>query len=195
MRRFVLGFVLMLAAVAPLSAQTLSTRDIIELTKAGLGEEVLLALIDVHRPVFPIDPDTLKMLKDAGVRQSVIVAMVKSGREVPPFEPPQDAEQLMTRSAPPPQVVVVDHGYQEERRMREVAVPVAVPVYVPVHMRWSQHLQPYHVQPHVQPQHFQPVSRAEPVYWGFGGQLRPDAWKPSDPPHKPWNPGDGPQKK
>lgn len=191
MRRFVLGFVLMLAAVAPLSAQTLSTRDIMELTKVGLGEEVLLALIEVHRPVFPIDPDTLKMLNDAGVHKSVIVAMVKSGREVPPFEPLQDAEQLMTRSAPPPQVVVVDHGYQEERRVREVVVPVAVPVYVPVHVRGSQHVQPYHVQP----RHFQPVSRAEPVYWGFGGQLRPDAWKPSDPPQKPWNPGEGPQKK
>ena len=194
MHRLVLACLLILAPAASVSAQTLSTRDIIELTRAGLGEEVLLALIEVHRPVFPIDPDTLKMLKNAGVRQGVIVAMVKSGREGPPVEPAPQPEPVMAGS-PPPHVVVVDHGYQEERRVREVAVPVAVPVYVPVRVRRSQHVQPQHVSPHVQPQPFQPVRRAEPVYWGSGGKLRPDAWKPSDPQQKPWKPGDPPQKK
>ena len=193
MHRLVFACLLIIAPAASAAAQTLSTRDIIELTRAGLGEEVLLALIEVHRPVFPIDPATLKMLKDAGVRQGVIVAMVKSGREVPPVEPAPEPEPVMAGS-PPPQVVVVDHRYQEER-VREVAVPVAVPVYVPVHVRRSQHVQPHHVSPHVQPQHLQPVRRAEPVYWGFGGKLRPDAWKPSESPQRPWKPGDPPQKK
>jgi hypothetical protein len=41
----------------------------------------------------------------------------------------------------------------------EVYVPVAVPVAVVVPNR---HHQPGHVE--------------KPVYWGFGGQLRPDAW-------------------
>ncbi len=66
--------------------------------------------------------------------------------------------------------------------MREVPVPVAVPVYVPVrvHRPWP----------------VEPARPEEPVYWGFGGRLRPDAWKPSDGTHhKPFWVVEGPQKK
>ena len=178
MRRFVLVFLLLVAPAQVLSAQTLTTRDMISLTKSGLGEEVLLALIEVHRPVFPIDPDTLKLLKDAGVPQSVIVAMVRSGRELPQADlrpvPISDPELPGVSSAAPP-VVVVERSY-EERPVREIAVPVAVPVYVPVRLRSHRDIG-------------HPVKPVEPVFWGFGGKLRPDAWKP-DPPQTPWKPGE-----
>jgi len=181
MRPLLLAAVLTLAPAA-LSAQTLTTRDIVMLTQAGLEEEVLLALIEVHRPVFPIDADTLKMLRDAGVRQNVIVAMVKSGREAPRVEPvPEPEPTISGGTAPPPQVIVIEHP-REEPRVREVPVPVAVPVYVPVrvHRRWP----------------VEPARPEEPVYWGFGGKLRPDAWKPSDgTQHKPFWVVEGPQKK
>lgn len=181
MRPLLLAALLTLAPAA-LSAQTLTTRDIVTLTQAGLGEEVLLALIEVHRPVFPVDADTLKMLRDAGVRQNVIVAMVKSGRETPRVErvtEPEPPEITISRAtAPPPQVVVIEHP-REEPGVREVAVPVAVPVYVPVRVHRPR-----------------PVQGVEPVYWGFGGKLRPDAWKPSDgTQHKPFWVVEGPQKK
>src|SRR5215213_4310516 len=90
MRRLLAILTLALAPALPAGAQTLSTRDVIELSKAGLGEEVLLALIEVNRSVFPVDRDTMKSLKDAGVPPTVIVAMVKSGREVEP--PPAPAQ-------------------------------------------------------------------------------------------------------
>lgn len=182
MRRFVLALLLVMAPLSPVSAQTLSIKDIIDLTKAGLADEVLLALIEVHRPVFPIDPDTLKLLKAAGVRQPVIVAMVKSGREQPLVEAVAEPAPELTRSAPPPTVVVVDHERAEDYRVREVAVPVAVPVYVPVRVR---------------PRHDDdrpPTRRVEPVFWGWGGKLRPDAWKPSEKEKKPLVPRE-PQKK
>ena len=41
MRRLAV-FLTVLLAAAPAAAQTLTTRDIVALTKAGLGEEVLL---------------------------------------------------------------------------------------------------------------------------------------------------------
>lgn len=148
--------------------QTVTTRDIVELSKARLPEEVLLALIEVNRPIFPVDTDTLKGLRESGVAPNVIIAMIKSGRELPPPAPIMTDEN--PTQAPPPQVVDVDHGHEEEfaprvryeERVREVAVPY--PVYIPVRAR-----------PGVRPQ---PKS-AEPVYWGFGGKLRPDAWKPT----------------
>ena len=44
----------------PARADALTVRDVIELTRAGLGEEVLLALIEVDRSIFPIDAATIK---------------------------------------------------------------------------------------------------------------------------------------
>jgi hypothetical protein len=166
MRPFFPAVAMLLAPLALAGAQTVTPRDIVELSKAGLDEEVLLALIEVHRPVFPVDTETLKGLKDAGVAPNVIIAMIKSGREAPP--PPVSelvAEHTPPAPAPQPQVVVVERErYYDEPRVREVAVPV--PIYVPVRMRV----------PHYPRQELKPV---EPVYWGFGGKLRPDGWKPT----------------
>ena len=170
MRRF-LSLMLLLALPASAAAQgsLLTVRDIVDLTKAGLGEEALIALIEVNRPIFPVDVDTLKGLKVAGVPPSVIVAMIKSGREAPPppavpvpVETPWVAEPQPEPLPPPPPVVVVEH----HERVREV--PVAVPVYVAVPTR---RIVDHPRRPAPKP--------AEPVYWGWGGKLRPDAWKPT----------------
>jgi hypothetical protein len=169
MRLFVLAVAMLLAPLALASAQTVTTRDIVELSKAGLDEKVLLALIEVHRPVFPVDTETLKGLKDAGVAPGVIIAMIKSGREAPPAPVPERvAEHSPPAPAPPPQIVVVERErHYDEPRVREVAVPV--PVYVPVRTRVRH--DSVRPRPDLKP--------AAPVYWGFGGKLRPDAWKPT----------------
>jgi hypothetical protein len=167
MRSF-LSILLLVALPASVAAQgsLLTIRDIVDLTKAGLGDEALIALIEVNRPVFPVDVDTLKRLKASGVAPSVIVAMIKSGREVPPPPPPVALEAPVVYDPeplpPPPPVVVVEH----HERIREV--PVAVPVYVAVPTR--------RIVDHPRRHAPQPV---DPVYWGWGGKLRPDAWKPT----------------
>jgi hypothetical protein len=184
MRRFVL-LLLPLLALWPVRADALSIRDVIELSRAGLGDDVLLALIEVDRSVFPIDTATLKSLKQAGLSDRVIVALVRSARTPPP---PLDAAPIPDDppQAPAPQVIVIDH--HDAPVIREV--PVAVPVYIPVAIRsgFRQHRDvrsndgpTVPVQMTVHPQQ-QPDGRhakpAEPVYWGWGGTLRPDAWKP-----------------
>ena len=93
MRRMLLAGTAALALlVCARPADALTIRDIIELTRAGVGDDVLLALIEVDRGVYPTDPATLKQLKAAGVSDRVMVALVRSGREVPeaqvaPFAP------------------------------------------------------------------------------------------------------------
>jgi hypothetical protein len=188
MRRFVLPVVLVLGFAASARAQTLTVSDILELTKAGLNEQALLALVEVHKSIFPIDRDTLKMLKASGVSDNVIVAMIRSGRDTIPPPPPapllpslivdrgdgtqplvvkdRDDRPIDTR------VVVVEQPSprREERRVREVEErvrEVAVPVYVPVPTRQRD-----------RDERPDPPKAAAPVYWGFDGKLRPDAWKP-----------------
>ena len=194
MRRVTLALLFALFA-GPAAAQTLTTKEIVELTKAGLGEEVLLALIEVHRSVFPIDRETLKMLKAEGVRDNVVVAMIRSGRDpipVPPPPPPaptpsvivdrgDGTPELIIKDRDPEQtrVVVVEDQHEPlvDRRSsaaeRVVEVPVAVPIYVPVQTRRP-------VDTRRSLDRGEPVKRSEPVYWGFGGKLRPDAWKPAE---------------
>lgn len=170
-------------------AEAITLREIVELTKAGLSEEVLLALIEVDQRVFSIDPETVKSLRDAGVSPRVIVAIVKSGR-MPPAEP-VNPERVVTervievdRGDPPaPQIVVIDRPVVHE-------VPVAIPVYVAVGSRSRVRYpsQPYVVAPSpfipygssagARVEDPDPPKRAEPVYWGFGGKRRPDTWLP-----------------
>ena len=195
MRRLAMLFALCALCGSTLSAERLSTRDIIELSRAGLGDEVLLALIDVSRGVYPIDPATLKQLKDGGVSERVIAALVRSGREIVVPEPPLavDASQDDERVQPQPQVIVIERPAPE---IREVAVPVPVPVYLagPVGRVRRTHV---NTVPAAQETRFVPFQQGQPlvsptveepkqpVYWGFGGKRRPDTW-PEPPRH-----GDG----
>jgi hypothetical protein len=117
----------------------------------------------------------------------VIVAIVKSGRTpAPPAEP---VVEIVPPDPPPPQVVVVDRPV-----VHEVAVAVPFPVYVAVggRSRVRHRDLPYVPQspfglfeiPTVSPAARRPegLKHAEPVYWGWGGKRRPDAWDPAPPP-------------
>jgi hypothetical protein len=199
--RLALAAAVLLLAGAVGRAEALTIRDVIELTKAGVSEEVLLALIDVDGGVYASDTETLKALKQAGVSERVMVALVRSGRErrlpepTPPPAPQDEAQ------APAPPVVVVEH---HEPQVQQVVVPV--PVYVPVYTsRARVHRDPYVTQRVVTgdfaPSNYVPfspappvirqqVEPAPPVYWGFGGKRRPDAWAPSPWEREPASEGD-----
>jgi type IV secretory pathway VirB10-like protein len=167
-------------------ADAVTIRDIIELSKAGLSDNVIIALIEVDRSVYSIDTATLKHLKSAGVSDAVIVAMIHSGRDRPvepaapmPQEPvpmPQEQPAIEPEAPPPPPQPVA------------VPYPVPVPVYVPVPVVTRGTARHETVVKTIQTDDGSlvraqvPVPRncvkAEPVYWGFGGKLRPDAWQP-----------------
>lgn len=185
MRRSLWVVVILAVAIgaSPARAEAITLREIVELTRAGLSDEVLLALIEVDQRVFAIDSDTLKSLKDAGVSPAVIVAIVKSGRT--PQPQPDPVIDITPPDPPPPQVVVVERPV-----VHEVPVVVPVPVYLAVGGRsHTRHPEPYIVPPSPfvpfgtlgvssvvdRPE---PRKRPEPVYWGWGGKLRPDAWQP-----------------
>jgi hypothetical protein len=194
-----LVMILVVLGVTARRAQAITLTEIMELTRAGLNDEILLALIEVDQRVFAIDPGTLKTLKDAGVSPRVIVAIVKSGRTpqprpdpIPTIPPIPAINDVQPPDPPDPQVVV-----SERPVVHEVQVAVPVPVYVAVGGRSrSRHReQPYIVPPTAfvpfgsivvaqAPARPGPPKRAEPVYWGWGGKLRPDAWQPDPPTHK-----------
>jgi hypothetical protein len=180
MRVFVLAALVFVATAQSVAALTI--RDIIELSRSGLKDDVLLALIEVDGGVYATDTDTLKSLKEAGVSDRVMVALIRSGREK--REQPAPVS-VVAEEAPnqPPQVVVIDH---RDAAPQQVVVPV--PVYVPVyqtHVRGRRDAGSAVVDTYVPFQSgrpaVRPVEEPKPVYWGFGGKLRPDAWgQPAD---------------
>lgn len=200
MRRVFCSMLAVLALSAA-RADAVTIRDLIELSKAGLSDQVLIALIETDRSVFTLDAATLKQLKDGGVSDAVIVAAIRSGRTPRPEPVPvQPAVQPAPDAEPQPrepQVIVIDHHDQAQA---PVAYPVAVPVYVPV-VAPSRHIldDGRRLQPgfnglgngsvttivptdqglvKVRVAVPQNCVKAEPVFWGFGGKLRPDSWQP-----------------
>jgi hypothetical protein len=183
LRRTAVAF-LAIAALTVGRADAVTIRDLIELTRAGLSDQVLLALIEVDRSVFTIDTPTVKQLKEAGVSEAVIVALIRSGR--PPRA--QDSEQAPPpeySAARQPEVIVIDH-HDSAPAPVAVPYPVAVPVYVTVPSR-GRSVRGDTITTTLQTDAGVvrarvplPVNcvKAEPVYWGFGGKLRPGSWQP-----------------
>jgi hypothetical protein len=179
MRRIVM-VILLLFLLPTRPAEALTVNDIINLTRAGLSDEVLVALIEVDGSMFAIDTATLTKLKEAGVSERVIVAMVRSGRT----KPVEEVQPTGVSPPEPPPVVPVERESQPPPLV--VAVPISV--YVPVAVRSRGHgvRTPDHTLLDSRTQRMPELltdrparsSRGEPEYWGWGGKLRPDAWKP-----------------
>ena len=74
--------VLTLAALmVPAVASAVTVDEIVALTRAGVTDTVILALIDRDKTIFTLEPDQLVRLQSDGVSEAVILAMLKSGRE------------------------------------------------------------------------------------------------------------------
>jgi len=191
MRRFLIIALTAVFALAAGRADALTIRDLIELSKAGLGDEVLIALIEVDRKVFSVDTETLKQLKRAGVSEQVIVALIRTGRTPAPETVP--AAPLPDPEPRKPEVIVIEH-HDPAPAPAPVAYPVpvypagvaygaygygtygtrgydrrdTVPATLQTDQGWVRARVP--VPPN--------CVKGAPVYWGFGGKLRPGSWQP-----------------
>lgn len=194
MRRLLAMF-LVVTACSALPARALTVKEVAELAKAGVGEEVLLALIETDPRVYTMDPAAVKLLKEAGVTDPVIVALIRSGRtpvdqaQPQPVQPepvvdPGLAPTPAGQVAPPePRVIVIDH---HDSAPVVQQVPVAVPVYVPTTGLGFDRQQ--RVRTNIVTHDGAALNvnvplpsncvRAEPVYWGNGGKRRPGTWAP-----------------
>ena len=113
-QRLAILAIVLVAALAPVRASALTLDDIVSLSRAGVTNAVILALIDRDKPIFTIEPDQLVALKSQGVSEAVILAMLKSGREegerAAQAAADLNAGFIMSSLSPAPDVVVVGHG-------------------------------------------------------------------------------------
>ena len=98
--------VLILLALVPPTASAVSLDQIVVLCRAGVPDDVVLALIDRDKSVFALEPEQLVWLKQAGVSEAVVLAMLRSGRQSP--AQPDTASTIL--SAIGPEIIIVGHG-------------------------------------------------------------------------------------
>jgi len=113
-QRFAVLVLAVAAALVPSRASAVTVDDIVSLSRAGVTDAVILALIDRDKTIFTIEPDQLVTLKSQGVSEAVVLAMLKSGRDegerAAQAASDLNAGFIMSSLSPVPDVVVVGHG-------------------------------------------------------------------------------------
>lgn len=188
MRATALTFVLTATFLgATARAEAVTIRDIVELSRAGLAPEIIVVLIEVDGSVFDLDTPQILDLQANGVSDPVIVAMIRT-RLVRADQPPETStmrsvartsEQAGRRSRgrggrPRHQAVqLVPVPVLVPTRHRHVRLTESVAIVSPVDLsRFSSFGTGFHRDaPAITDAH-----KREPVYWGWGGKLRPGAW-------------------
>jgi hypothetical protein len=101
------ALLLLALVVVPATVDAVTIRDIIALSKAGLPDEILSAVIDADRTVFTLDAEQILELRRAGVSDAVLLKMVRSRRE---FDKPAPSTETSAETAPQevaPHVVII----------------------------------------------------------------------------------------
>ena len=113
-------------AITAAPAHAVSMADIEQLARAGLSDEVLIALIQTDNTVFPLDAERILELRAAGVSEAVIVAMLRNGRSSPDPAAPGEPDEGPNFS---PAGTVYDDP--QAPHVPPPAAPVVVEVHTP----------------------------------------------------------------
>ena len=101
----------LIVSAAPASAVTVD--EIVSLSKAGVSDAVILALLDRDRTVLTIGPEQLVTLKREGLSDTLIMAMLRNGRqegdEAARAISAERAADVLASLATTPQVTIVGH--------------------------------------------------------------------------------------
>jgi hypothetical protein len=107
-------FVLFLALASAMPASAVTLDQVVGLSKAGVSEAVILALIDRDKTILTIESDQLIALKNDGVSEAIIVALLKSGRAegeaAAIANAALNASTITSALSTGPDLVIVGHG-------------------------------------------------------------------------------------
>lgn len=159
--------VLLVTLARPVQAVTV--QELVDLSKAGLSDDILIALVEAEKSVFRLTATDVQALKREGLSDRLLLHLLQtpSIRErAERVERAGRASELERRAvkahvsgpAAPARAAAPDVVYVD--RVRTIPVPVYVPVIVA---------------------YPRPEKPEEPVYWGWGGKRRPGSWKEPSP--------------
>jgi len=137
-------WMLVLLGCIPTAASAVTIDEIVALSKSGVSEQVIVAVIERDRTLFTLSPALIMKLQREGLSDRILLALIKSGH---PNEPPDFARPIVPASLPappPPVIAIVGHGPERPNTSASEpigpagfatdALPVTVPtpIFVPV---------------------------------------------------------------
>jgi hypothetical protein len=100
--------------LVPTAASAVTLDQVVAMSKAGVSEPVIVAVIERDGTVFTIEPDQIVTLQKAGLSDSLIMTMLKSGRAegdaAARADAASNANSIAATLSPAPEVVIVGHG-------------------------------------------------------------------------------------
>jgi hypothetical protein len=110
-------------ALLPATVRAVTPDELVELSRAGLGDEVLVALIEATGMPSPLGAEEARRLKTEGLSDAVIAAAVHASNATRPGPEPEPVPNVAVIGSAPESPVVVE---------REIVfVPWLVPVRKP----------------------------------------------------------------
>ena len=103
----------------PAAASAITVEQIVALSKAGVTDAVILALLERDRTILSIEPEQVVALKRDGLSDAVILAMLKNGRAEGEAAARAQSEEkaasilsnlTISSLTPGPDLVIVGHG-------------------------------------------------------------------------------------
>lgn len=101
---------------APLAAAPLTSAEIVQLTKMGLGDDAIIAKIKADSATFDLSTDQMLELKSKGVSSAVIAAMVTTG--IPDTAPEMSVDSPDPNVPHPAGVYLLQTGKNDQRMLR-----------------------------------------------------------------------------
>lgn len=165
---------LILVAFASAASAGTTAEQLVGLSRAGVSDDILITLIQSDGSTFQLSADDILKLHNGGLSDAVIRAMQATAKRTTPGSAPVNGdqqtktEQQITTTTP-----AVVNVYQTVTQRVEPSSSAAVPVYqYPI---FGMYTLPIAVPVYAAAP--RPVVRPAPVYWGWGGQRRPDTWQ------------------
>jgi hypothetical protein len=90
--------IVLLYAASAAQSETLTNRNVIDMSRVGLASDVILKKIATARTEFVVTAEALVELKQAGVADSVIAAMLEKNERALPAEPEKEKVALLAPS-------------------------------------------------------------------------------------------------
>ena len=177
-------------ALGGVRARAVTLEDVVELSQAGIGDVVLIELIEMDDIAYPLTPSRLRALKGAGVSDQVLLALLRSGRSADGDRPAAASRNDSPRTSRSDRCRTGTRAVCQPVVTRFVPVPVLVPTR-PARRTGARQRAPG---PRTSlgfggVSGFSSLSmlttvttgtatttRRAPIYWGWGGKKRPGSW-------------------
>ena len=131
--------VLVLGVFTPSRADAVTLDEVVALSKSGISERVILALIERDQTLYAMTPAQLMKLQREGLSDTILLALLKSGRPNEAPVPASSAPSALPAAEPrSPEVVVVGRSPEPANAqgtdvtMSRDYPPVSVPIFVAV---------------------------------------------------------------